>query len=454
MTHSHIIRNSLNIKDENIIFDVNNYLCIEEKIKGVNYLVYQATLTYKPKACHHCGSVNENYSITKNGTKTSTIKLGNIMFKPALLRLKKQRYLCHECNRTFIAVTTLVNKYCFISNPIKNAIGFELAETQSMTCIAKRVSVSPTTVIRLLENSGKALEPSRFELPEHLSFDEFKSVKEAAGSMSFIFTNAQTHDIIDIVENRQQRELIAYFQRYPNELRQTVKTVTLDMYSPYLKVIHDCFPNAELIIDRFHIVQHINRALNRLRIEIMKTVRYTRPRDYSKLKKQWKIILKNVWDVDFETYGTHRLYDGLVTEKMMVNYLLSIDNQFQWVYDLINDLKWALDAGDYEGFVAQLERSKERPVKRYVRTTFQTLNKYLGSIENSCKYTLSNGHLEGINNKIKTIKRSGYGYRNFSHLRARILISFKLKEKTEKEIRPLTFEEEKVINKQLNTKVA
>ena len=111
-----------------------------------------------------------------------------------------------------------------------------------MTCIAKRVSVSPTTVIRLLENSGKALEPSRFELPEHLSFDEFKSVKEATGSMSFIFTNAQTHDIIDIVENRQQRELIAYFQRYPNELRQTVKTVTLDG-NPF-EVIHYCFQNA------------------------------------------------------------------------------------------------------------------------------------------------------------------------------------------------------------------
>ena len=93
-------------------------------------------------------------------------------------------------------------------------------------------------------------------------------------------------------------------------------------------------------------------------------------------------------------------------------------------------------------------------MKRYIRTTFQTLNKYLDSIENSCKYTLSNGHLEGINNKIKTIKRSGYGYRNFKHLRARILISFKLKEKTNKEIRPLTFEEEKEIVKQLNTKVA
>ena len=454
MTHSHIIRNSLNIKDENIIFNLNNYVRPEEKIKETTYLVYQGTLTYKPKACHHCGSINHDYSITKNGTKTSTIKLGNILFKPALLRLRKQRFLCHECDRTFIATTSLANKYCFISNPIKNVIAYELTENQSMTTIAKRVSVSPTTVINILINAGKTLEPSRFQLPEHLSFDEFKSVKEAAGSMSFIFTNAQTHDIIDIVENRQQKELIAYFQRYPYELRKRVKTVTLDMYSPYLKVINDCFPNAELIIDRFHIVQHLNRALNRLRIEIMKTVKYKRRRDYKKLKKQWKIILKNVWSVDFEKYFTHRLYDGLVTEKRMVDYLLSIDEQFQWVYDLINDLKWNLSTGNYEEFVNQLERSKERPVKRYIRTTFQTLNRYLDSIENSCNYTLSNGHLEGINNKIKTIKRSGYGYRNFNHLRARIFISFKLTEKIDKEIRPLTFEEEKEIEKQSNKKTA
>lgn len=263
--------------------------------------------------------------------------------------------------------------------------------------------------------------------------------------MSFIFTNARTHDVIDIVENRQQKELIAYFQRFPYDLRKKVKTVTIDMYSPYLKVIHDCFPHAELIIDRFHIVQHINRALNRLRIEIMKDIRYTRPRDYKKLKNQWKIILKNVWSVDFENYFTHRLYEGMVTEKLMVNYLVSIDEQFMWVYDLINDLKWSLSVGNYGEFVKQIERSKERSVKRYVRTAFQTLEKYLLPIENSCKYTLSNGHLEGINNKIKTIKRSGYGYRNFSHLRARIFVSLKLNASPEKEVRPLTFKEEREI---------
>ncbi len=78
----------------------------------------------------------------------------------------------------------------------------------------------------------------------------------------------------------------------------------------------------------------------------------------------------------------------------------------------------------------------------------QTLEKYSGSISNSCTYTLSNGHLEGINNKIKTMKRSGYGYRNFRNLRARILISFKLTEKQDQFIRPVTFEEERELERQ------
>ncbi|MFR4616300.1 MAG: transposase [Streptococcus salivarius] len=40
-------------------------------------------------------------------------------------------------------------------------------------------------------------------------------------------------------------------------------------------------------------------------------------------------------------------------------------------------------------------------------------------MQNAFKYTLSNGPIEGVNNKVKNIKRSGYGYRNFYHLRSR-----------------------------------
>lgn len=442
MTHSYHIRKSFSIEDPNIFFN-QNYVLPDKTMKKVTYKRFRATLTYTPKACEKCGVVNENYTVIKNGTKTSTIKLGNVLFQPALLLLRKQRFLCKACKQTFSASTTLVRKHCFISNLIKRHIAWELQEIQSMKAIASRCAVSSHTVIRILRKAAQTLEPKKTTLPDHLSFDEFKSVKAAAGAMSFIFTNAQTHEPVDIVENRQQAELLAYFQRYPYKERAQVKTVTLDMYAPYLSLIKQCFPNAQLIIDRFHVVQHVNRALNRFRVEIMNGLRYSQPRDYRKLKKQWKLILKNSWTLDFERFFTHRLYDGLMSEKMMADYLVSLDPQFQWVYDLINDLKYSLSEGNFDRFRYHLTRSRERSVKRYIRTVFQTLENYLEPIRNAFVYTLSNGHLEGINNKIKTMKRSGYGYRNFYNLRARILISFKLTEDADKRIRPLYREDEK-----------
>lgn len=442
MTHSYLIRKMLSIKDKNIQFNPTDYIKADEKTKDLTYKVFEATLSYSPKACENCGAINQHFTVIKYGKKVSTLKLGTVMFQPVRLRLKKQRFFCKACESTFIAKTSLVQKHCFISTLIKSHIALELQTIQSMKAIGERVAVSAHTVMRVLRTVGERLEPTRQDLPAHLSFDEFKSVKEAAGAMSFICSNAQTHQVLDIVENRQQKELISYFQRYPYSLRSQVKTVTIDMYSPYLAVIQQCFPKAELVIDRFHVVQHLNRALNRMRVEVMNTHRYSRPRDYRKLKKQWKLLLKNSWMLDFSTYRTHRLYDGLVSQKMMVEYLLSFDEQFEWTYSLINDLKYSLSERNSARFMIHLERSKQKPLRRYVRTAMQSLEKYQEAIQHSCTYTLSNGHLEGINNKIKTMKRSGYGYRNFWNLRARILLSFKLTEKTGKVIRPLTFEEE------------
>ena len=72
--------------------------------------------------------------------------------------------------------------------------------------------------------------------------------------MSLLFIDERTHEPIDIVENHQQQYLSDYFMRYTLESRRKVKTVTINMYSPYFQVIKDSFPNAKIIIDRFYIV--------------------------------------------------------------------------------------------------------------------------------------------------------------------------------------------------------
>lgn len=185
----------------------------------------------------------------------------------------------------------------------------------------------------------------------------------------------------------------------------------MDMYSPYMSLVKRCFPNAVIIIDRFHIIQHLNRALNSYRVQVMNDIRYTRPSDYRKLKKLWKLILKNREDLDFSNYKSHRLFEGLMTEEMMVKYLLNIDERFALIYKLINDLKFAIKHHHYERFIEVLEKSRHNVLPRKVRTTVNTLMLYKDDIYYSCLYTISNGPIEGINNKIKNIERSGYGYR-------------------------------------------
>ena len=96
--------------------------------------------------------------------------------------------------------------------------------------------------------------------------DEFKSVKNVTGKMSFIYADA-SHRIVDVVADRKLKSLKDHFIAIL-ETKTKVKTVTIDMYEPYMSLIKQLFPNAKIIIDRFHIVQSLNRALNMSRVHV------------------------------------------------------------------------------------------------------------------------------------------------------------------------------------------
>ncbi len=127
--------------------------------------------------------------------------------------------------------------------------------------------ISPSTVSRIRTKAANSLRIKPFNcLPKHIAMDEFKSVKNVTGSMSFIFIDNDTHDVIDILENRTTRFLRAYFERFDLKNRQQVRRLLLTC-EPYVRLLRDLFPNAAIIFDRFHIVQHLNRELNKYRVQ-------------------------------------------------------------------------------------------------------------------------------------------------------------------------------------------
>lgn len=92
--------------------------------------------------------------------------------------------------------------------------------------------------------------------------------------------------------------------RFPVSVRKLVRTVSRDLNSYYVDLIKQLFPNAKIIIDRFHIVQMLNRAVNSMRTDLMN--RFDRSsKSYKLFKRNWKFFLKRYDELNC----THQFYE-------------------------------------------------------------------------------------------------------------------------------------------------
>lgn len=107
-------------------------------------------------------------------------------------------------------------------------------------------------------------------LPKHLCFDEFRSTRSI---MSFICCDSETHQLVVKLHDRLSPSIIDYFEnRYSKAERDHVESVVIDLNAQYQSFIYRLFPNAKIIIDRFHIVQLAGRALDNCRISLLKSL--------------------------------------------------------------------------------------------------------------------------------------------------------------------------------------
>ena len=425
MSTNNDIKILLNIQDENISFEDN---CVTEgTYKGNKCHFIEGKLTHHPTHCKVCGTENEDYMIYKNGTQVSRITIPAESIYPFYLILKKQRFFCKACQSSFTAETNFVRKHCFISNYTKTKVVVKSAEAQSIKDISKDCRVSSHTVQREINKASQSFKPARKQLPKHLSFDEFKYAK---GNMAFEYINVETGDILDILEQRTKRMITEHFiSNYSLKERKKVESVTIDMNAGYVSVIKEMFPKANIIIDQFHLVQLINRSMNKIRVHVMNTLKTSNNEDmkkYRRLKRYWKLILKSESNLSYTEYKYYRLF-GQRLEAEIVQEMIQFDETLYVNYKLYQTLLKAIQNKNYKLLEHTLQTTQHKLTSNYMKTSMKTLKAHLPFIQNSFIYPFNNGRIEGINNKIKVLNRVAYGYRNFSHYKKRIMIHFKFK---------------------------
>jgi transposase len=190
-----------------------------------------------------------------------------------------------------------------------------------------------------------------------------------------------------------------------------VEAVATDLSSAYIAAVRHNLPDATLVFDHFHIVKLLNDRLTVLRRELY---REAKDRMHKEVLKgtRW-LLLKR----------PENLNDSR-NERARLQQALDLNESLAMAYYLKEDLKQLWAQGDpllAEGFLDDWCRQAELSGVRQLQKFAKTLRTHRRGIIAWYDYPISTGPLEGTNNKIKTIKRQAYGYRNLQYFKLKIL---------------------------------
>ena len=401
----------IGIKDPNIIISL-----VFEKD---TYIEVQATLDYSAPPCPHCQGKMIKYDFQK----PSKIPLLEQAGTPALLRLKKRRFQCKSCRRVTVAETSIVEKNCQISNLVRQKVAQLLTEKVSLTDIARRLRVSTSTVYRKLDQF--TFKKHFDKLPAIMSWDEFGFKK---GDLAFVAQNYETNKLITILDNRCQTSIRNYFLKYPLKSRQKVQFITMDMSGAYIPLARRLFPNAKIVLDRFHIIQHLGRAFLKTRIATMNQFD-KKSLPYRVLKNHWRLFQKDSRKLSISSFYS-KTFRQTLTPHEVVEKTLGFSKELTDYYTLYQLLLFHFQEKRVDEFFELIEENINK-VNHYFKTVFRTFLRHKQYIQNALETDYSNAKLEATNKLIKDIKRLGFGFRNFINFKKRVFITLNIKkEKT------------------------
>ena len=346
--------------------------------------------------CHHDRLYIKDY-------RNQKVLLGHWNSQPIFGIIHKRRYLCGSCRKTFYEPIPGIGRYQRRSQDVIRRIQKACAELISFKTIAKMQGISVSTVIRYFD---RLTIPTPKQLPEILSLDEFR--ENARGQRYQVaVNNPRTHEILDILPNRNTLEMIHYFSRFPRKERMKVKFVVMDLSALFRRVVQTMFPYATIIGDRFHVQRLVIWALERVRKKVQNHFR--EKRIYFKRNKH--ILNKKGTKLTSEEFD--RLHE-ILKQSPELQRAYALKEAFFNVFSM----KYS---DSVKQFLTQWLKLVEESGVSEFNSVLKTFKDWRQAILNGLTQVYSNGFTEGMNNKIKVLKRVAFGFRNFERFRARIL---------------------------------
>jgi len=399
--------------------DVRLELVEEKPIDNIVYLSY----VLHPKEVNECPSCHSN-DIIRYGSYTRKINIKILAHKKTNVTIKATKFRCKYCKTYFNDQCEDVGKNTTIAKSTIINILMQLKRDICFKDIATYNEVDPKTVINIMENTVVA---ERKPFKDVLCLDEFKNLKTTNGKYAFLIYDPNRELVVDVLEDRRLDHLEDYFRSIDHVERSKVKYIVTDMNESYRTIKEEMFPNATHVVDSFHYIRYMTKAMMDLRIRIQSKFKTDNP-NYKILKKNWRLLQIDIKNVEEkEIYNQIKLKNTSRCE--VITDMLSVSNELQSGYELLQEFYSKWNKVKYEEvnqfmdeWISLLHNTEIKEFKE-LETTFKNWrNEISNSFIRFGDKRLSNGPIEGMNNRIKALKRGAFGFSNFYHFRLRIFL--------------------------------
>ncbi len=323
-----------------------------------------------------------------------------------------RRFRCPKCHKVFTESLDSIatNQRC--TRRFQQMVYQECLE-QTFQHVAKKLGMNWHTVERMFyKKACEQFQCAARQFPQILGVDEISN-KKGHKQYLLVITDLQRNSVIEVLPDRLKETLVKWLYSLSIWARDNICVVSMDQWEPYRQAVKEVLPHAEIVADRYHVMKNLNKMLDKAQSAILRVLKRLPIQDISsKLKGFRWVLLKNQDDLDADE-----------RQKLQAVYMLSpqlkklhqLKERFRNIFEHITDRKQA--ERFLEAWICEVRQLNCDRLMSFVKT----LRRWWDPILNYFNQRITNGAVEGINNRVKLIKRRGYGYRNITNFRNRVV---------------------------------
>ena len=324
---------------------------------------------------------------------------------PLKLRYCPRRVECPRCGLR-VEDFPWAEPWARVTTALSNAVA-RLARELSWQGTARQYGLNWKSVATIVKRAVQYGLKHRTRPPVHLIGIDEVSRRKGQVYLTVVY-DLERRVLLWVGEDRTEEAVKKFFTAEMGRRRcHTLRVVCMDMWAPYANLVREYAVNAQILFDRFHIVKHLHEAVDAARRELWRQL--TSKQRVTFKGTRW-LLLKNPWNLN---EGQKDRLSTLVrwNAPLVRAWYLKESFQLFWVHKQ----PWRAEQ-HLRKWMNSAMRSKLEPFKKFVRM----LRSHLDGVLAWTKARLSNGAVEGMNNKIKSISHRSFGFRSAKNFIAAI----------------------------------